>query len=84
MNVTLSSDLAEYVSQKIASGRYPTANDVVNDALRLLRERDEKQKRLEELRREIDIGIKQADEGDVAPFDPMETLARVRARRAGA
>jgi antitoxin ParD1/3/4 len=82
MNVTLSSDFATYVNQKIASGQYQTATDVVHDALRLLKEGEEKQRRLEELRREIDIGIKQADAGDLAPFDPMEALAEVRASRA--
>jgi antitoxin ParD1/3/4 len=82
MNVTLTGELAEFVNQKVASGRYPTASEVVQDALRLLRESDEKQARLEDLRREIDIGIQQADAGDLAPFDPMETLAKVRASRA--
>lgn len=82
MNVTLSSDFAKYVDQKIASGQYQTAIEVVHDALRLLQESEEKQRRLDELRREIDVGIKQADVGDLAPFDPMEALAQVRARRA--
>jgi antitoxin ParD1/3/4 len=83
MNVTLTSELAEYVTQKIASGRYTKADDVVHDALRLLQESDEKQKRLDELRREIDVGIKQADAGEVGPLNTAEILAEIRSRRAG-
>jgi plasmid stability protein len=39
---------------------------------------------LEELRREIAIGVDQADAGNVAPLDAQATLARIRKRRAEA
>jgi hypothetical protein len=42
--------------------------------------RDESVK-LDEFRREIGMGIKEADAGQVAPFDAKETLARVRNKR---
>jgi Arc/MetJ-type ribon-helix-helix transcriptional regulator len=54
---------------------------VIDEALRLLEERDD-QAKLAELRRKIPIGIEQADRGELAPFDPRATLARIRSRQA--
>jgi antitoxin ParD1/3/4 len=82
MNVSLTPELEQFVNQKVESGRYHTASEVVRDGLRLLLEREEShQKKLDELRREIAIAIKQADEGKVAPLDAEETLTRVRKKR---
>jgi 2'-5' RNA ligase len=54
---------------------------VLDKALQLLEESDE-QTKLAELRQEIAIGIEQADRGELAPFDPHATLARIRSRQA--
>ncbi len=62
-------------------GRYASEDDVIEEALRLLEDRDD-QGKLAELRREIAIGIAQADRGELAPFDPHATLARIRSRQA--
>jgi hypothetical protein len=35
------------------------------------------------LRREIAIGIEQADRGELAPFDPHANLARIRSQAPG-
>jgi hypothetical protein len=35
---------------------------------------------LADLRREIAIGIEEADRGELAPFDPLATLGRIRSR----
>jgi hypothetical protein len=40
------------------------------------------QQKLEALRRDIQIGLEQADQGKVVPFDPLKTLDRVRQQRA--
>lgn len=81
MNVSLTPELERFVNQKVESGKYQTASEVVRDGLRLLLEREELHRtKLEELRREIAIGIQQADQGDVAPLDAKETLARVRSK----
>jgi len=82
MNVSLTCELEEFVAQKVQSGLYQTASEVVRDGLRLLRERDElHQQRLEELRRDIAAGIEEIEQGKVAPLNAQETLARVRKRR---
>ena len=66
MNVSLTPELERLVQEKVASGLYNSASEVVREALRLMQERDELRRfRLEELRREIAIGIAEADRGEL-------------------
>ena len=70
MDISLTSDLAEFVNRKVASGVYSSASDVVRDGLQLLRERDEQsEQRLEQLRRDIALGAEQADQGRLRTFN---------------
>jgi hypothetical protein len=61
---------------------YPSPVDVIRVGLELLREQE-----LidgypqDELRREIRIGITEADRGDVPPFDPIAALAELELNR---
>jgi antitoxin ParD1/3/4 len=80
MNVSLTKEFEHYVAQKVESGLYHSAREVIRDGLRLMKERDElHQSRLSELRRDIAVGIDQADRGQSQPFNE-ETTARVKAR----
>ena len=80
MNISLTKEFESYVTQKVESGMYHSASEVIRDGLRLMKERDElHQSRLAELRREIAIGVDQADRGQVQPFNE-EITARVKAR----
>ena len=80
MDISLTEELERFISQKVESGLYPSASDVVRDGLRLLQEKDEAyQAKLADLRREIDIGLEQANRGLVTPFDE-ELLERIKAR----
>ena len=54
MNVSLTPQLEDFVKDKVKSGRYSSASEVVREALRMLEERD---RRLVELRKEIAIGL---------------------------
>lgn len=82
MNVSLPPELEKLVREKVESGLYLSASEVVREALRLLEERDKLQAlKLEEPRREIQVGIDQADRGEVEPLNVQATLARVRQRR---
>lgn len=73
MNVSLTPELEQFVHTKVNSGRYLSASEVVREALRLLEERDRlREIRIETLRQEIAIGIKQSDRGDV--FDGEEVI----------
>jgi antitoxin ParD1/3/4 len=80
MNISLTKELENYISQKLESGMYHSASEVIRDGLRLMKERDElHQSRLAELRKDIAIGIDQADRGQVQPFNE-EVTTRVKAR----
>lgn len=83
MDIFLTSELEQYVAHKVESGVYHSVSEVVRDGLRLLKERDElHQSRLEELRREIQIGIDQADQGRVIPLtDELVEDIKTRGRR---
>ena len=80
MNISLTKEFESYVAEKVESGLYHSASEVIRDGLRLMKQRDElHQTRLAELRRDIAIGVDQADRGQVRPFDE-EVTARVKAR----
>jgi len=66
MNVSLTPELEQVVNEKISSGLYQTADDVVREGLRLLIERDQ---RAESLRREIRAGFDSVARGERADYD---------------
>ena len=69
MNVSLTAELERWVGEKVSSGLYQSASEVVRDSLRLLRERDVQRRRmLEELRAEVLVGVEQLDRGQARPF----------------
>jgi antitoxin ParD1/3/4 len=70
VNVHLGETFDKFVGELIASGLYQSQSEVVREGLRLLKEREDLRKlRLEELRREIQVGIDQADRGELVAFD---------------
>ncbi len=81
MTIQLSGDREQLVRALVQGGQYVSEAEVIDEALRLLQERDD-QAKLDVLRREIAIGVEQADRGELGPFDPQATLARVRSRQA--
>jgi antitoxin ParD1/3/4 len=62
-------ELQQFVEQELASGRYRSVDDVICDGLRLLRER-----KLHELRREIDAGLEQLERGEGIPLADEPSL----------
>jgi len=80
MNVSLTPELEELVDQKVQSGMYHTASEVVREALRLLKDRDELQAhRMEELRSDIAVGLKDLDAGKSKSFD-RKVLEGIKSR----
>jgi antitoxin ParD1/3/4 len=66
MNVSLTPELEQLVRQKVESGRYLSASEVVREGLRLLEDRDRLyQARLCELQTAVNIGIEQSNRGEV-------------------
>ena len=79
MNISLTSELEQMVQEKVASGMYSSASEVIREGLRLLKERDILQAmKLQDLRTEIRKGI---DSGEPTPLDIEAVIRRGQARR---
>jgi len=64
MNVSLTQELQKLVREKVRSGEYGNASEVIRDGLRLLKDRDEqRQARLDAIRNALDRGLQDLDEG---------------------
>lgn len=65
MNVSLTPELEAMVQERVRTGRYTSASEVVREALRLLADRDEfRQARLAEIRGKVDEGLRSLDGGE--------------------
>jgi antitoxin ParD1/3/4 len=81
MNVSLTQEMEHFIYERVASGRYRSASEVVREALRLLQEREEERRnRLDALRKEIDEGIEAIERGET--IDGEAFIEEVRERRA--
>jgi antitoxin ParD1/3/4 len=83
MNVSLTPELEKYVSDKVGSGRYTSASEVVREALRLL-EREEKSRKeqLEDFNRELDARVAALDRGErVTKEEFLREMQELSARR---
>jgi antitoxin ParD1/3/4 len=70
MNVSITRRLQQMIKRRVASGRYGSASEVVREALRLLEEREAlQQARLQQLRREVAVGLGALESGDSMRFD---------------
>jgi len=80
MNISLTKKLEELVREKVASGLYNNASEVMREALRLLARRDEMGHLYEDwLVAEIAIGWDQLDRGEVRSYDMATIIEQARA-----
>jgi len=80
LNINLTPQLEELVRQKVTSGRYNSASEVVREALRLMEAQDElRALKLEQLRRDIREGF---DSGSPLPWNVAEIKRNGRRRLA--
>ncbi|MDO6475299.1 type II toxin-antitoxin system ParD family antitoxin [Alteromonas sp. 1_MG-2023] len=78
MNVTLGSEFEKRINEKVASGLYTSASEVIRDGLRLLFEKDiSKQQQLEILRQEVGKGFQQLSEGRTSGKSALDIFAEV-------
>lgn len=76
MNISLTQELEGYINQKVQTGNYHSASEVVREGLRLLQEQDElKKMRREALRREIMLGVDAVREGRYTVHESGADLA---------
>jgi antitoxin ParD1/3/4 len=80
MNINLTEQLEELVRQKVSSGRYNSASEVVREALRLMEAQDQmRAAKLEQLRQDIREGL---ESGPTAPWDVAQMKREGRKRLA--
>lgn len=80
MNVSLTPELEQYIQEKVSSGLYYSASEVIREGLRLLKDQDAlREIRLNELRQQIQAGI---DSGESQPPDIEDVIDRGRKRHA--
>ena len=77
MNVSLTPELEKFVGNKVSSGRYNSASEVVREALRLLEEHDQaRASQIAEFNRELERRLAALDRGEMV--DPAESRARLQ------
>jgi len=75
MNVSLTPELEKMVNEKVISGLYASASEVVREGLRLLQERDQAKKiYLQELRGDIAAGAKEIKRGNYKEYSSGDEL----------
>ena len=81
MNVSLTRELERLVNEKVESGLYQTASEVIREALRLLQERDHVR---EQLRADVQAGLGQLVRGERRTYDKTsgrKLANRIKSRR---
>ncbi|MGH6839463.1 MAG: type II toxin-antitoxin system ParD family antitoxin [Methylocella sp.] len=88
MNVNLTPELEEMVRQKVASGLYTSAAEVIREALRLLEEQDRlRAAKLNQMRHDIQDGLNSGpatgwDAGEIKREGAKRRAARASGNRA--
>lgn len=77
MTISLNPDLDKFIAEQVRAGKFSSAEDAVAEAVRRMKEREEK---LAWLRREVQVGIDQIERGEAGPWDVEETKARLHDR----
>jgi len=79
MNISLTPHLEDIIRQKIASGSYTSASEVVREALRLLEQEDQlRALKMQKLLLDIREGL---DSGPSTVFDPQEIKRASRQKK---
>jgi Arc/MetJ-type ribon-helix-helix transcriptional regulator len=70
--VELAEDLQAFAEERVRAGQSASVGDVVREAV--------EEKKLAVLREALDVGLAQADAGQVIPGTPAEHMDRIRKR----
>jgi antitoxin ParD1/3/4 len=80
MNISLPEELANFVKDKVSTGRYGSSSEVVREALRLMEKTEQQEaEKLALLRNAWKEGV---DSGDAGEIDFAALKKKARARRA--
>jgi len=79
VNVSLTPELEKFVEDKVESGRYTSASEVMREALRLLEEQERlRREQVAVFQRELAVRMAAMDRGEFV--DPEEVRERLRRR----
>lgn len=68
MNISLTPELEGYVHEKVSSGLYTSASEVIRESLRLMHTYDDLQhQQIVQLNQAIDVGLQQLNAGNKIP-----------------
>jgi len=82
MNVSISPELEQFITTRVASGRYQSASEVIRDSLRLLEEKElAREKAVNELREKISVGLEQIKNGQVHDGEEVFKAIKKRSRK---
>jgi antitoxin ParD1/3/4 len=78
MNISLTPQLEKLVQDRVKSGRYTSASEVIREALRLMEAHDRALNQgLTRLQSDVQEGLRALDAGESAPFDD-QALERIK------
>ena len=82
MPLTLPPELQEFIESQVASGKYASVDEVFTAGIKLLEERERLyQGRFEELRREVMIGVEEAEQGELLEAEAVITQLQEKLRQ---
>jgi antitoxin ParD1/3/4 len=82
MHISLTDRLEAWVRAKVESGLYNNASEVIREALRTqMRAEQTQAEDLEVLRAQIDIGLQQAERGELLDWSMDDIKSRLRQER---
>lgn len=83
LNVSLTPELGQFVLDRVASGRYQTASEVVREGLRLLEQQErDREVAFAALKAKLERGAAQAERGElVDPDDVLKKIEVLKGRR---
>jgi antitoxin ParD1/3/4 len=83
MNISLTPQLEKLVQDRVKSGRYTSASEVIREALRLMEAHDRAlDQGLTRLQSDVQEGLRALDAGKSAPFDDQAVMRIKRTGRA--
>jgi antitoxin ParD1/3/4 len=82
MTVTLTPELERFITAKVSSGEYASAQDAVNGLLAALKEQEALTPQdVAELREALDPALAEADRGDFTEFTAENVISEARSPR---
>ena len=70
VEISLNPKMHQWINDKVESGLYNSPSEIILEGLRLLKlQEEQRMAMIEELRREVMIGVKQLDTDRSRPFD---------------